>query len=494
MSAPTVSVTETRPTVTVDDSGRTLVVPQTSVEVVSAGTMGPASLAVGSVITQAGDVAIHGPSGVTAAPIESLTWRSVKDPRYGAVGDGVTDDTAAIQAAIDAAEAVRGIILFPSGEYKITAALVVDTQGVMLRGASRNGTLGSAEIGAALKQTTTTADALAIKADAITVEDIQVYGPGTGAGTGRGIVVDTGVSGPPTQSRVMLRRVWARNFPGSGVVGLKQENITLDTVWATGNGGIGILLDSSGGSNPTTPTLINCRAADNLGTHQIHIKDAISPVLINCQALNGTAANANLRLQSVSAPTVIGGDYEGGGASGIQVSGTAGGIQGANCISVTTGISCTTWTDGVIQGARFPSSVTTSIATDSGTRVFIGLNQDASTGGMSPHADSEVSLAFRRQTRTYAAALTPNPTLGEYVEIAALTGNISIANPTKLAKGLRLTFRFLQDGTGGRTVTFGSAFKHGWADTGNTANKQSTISFAFDGTNWIQVGGQSPYV
>ena len=40
---------------------------------------------------------------------------------YGAVGDGVTDDTAAIQAAIDGAQSVQ----FTAGTYRITAPLVV---------------------------------------------------------------------------------------------------------------------------------------------------------------------------------------------------------------------------------------------------------------------------------------------------------------------------------------------------------------------------------
>ena len=43
---------------------------------------------------------------------------------YGAVGDGTTDDTVAIQATINAANAVGGgIVLIPMGTYKITTAL-----------------------------------------------------------------------------------------------------------------------------------------------------------------------------------------------------------------------------------------------------------------------------------------------------------------------------------------------------------------------------------
>ena len=55
---------------------------------------------------------------------------------YGAAGDGVADDTAEIQAAIDAVEASGGgIVYFPRGTYLITAGLIVDQQKVSLRGA-----------------------------------------------------------------------------------------------------------------------------------------------------------------------------------------------------------------------------------------------------------------------------------------------------------------------------------------------------------------------
>lgn len=64
--------------------------------------------------TQVGSGAVERNVGVKLN--ESI---SVKD--FGAVGDGSTDDTAAIQAAIDAA--VNGEVFFPSGTYKITSTL-----------------------------------------------------------------------------------------------------------------------------------------------------------------------------------------------------------------------------------------------------------------------------------------------------------------------------------------------------------------------------------
>lgn len=48
---------------------------------------------------------------------------NVKNATYDAAGDGTTDDTAAINAAITAAAITGGIVFFPAGTYRTTAAI-----------------------------------------------------------------------------------------------------------------------------------------------------------------------------------------------------------------------------------------------------------------------------------------------------------------------------------------------------------------------------------
>ena len=53
---------------------------------------------------------------------------------FGAIGDGVTDDTSAIQDAIDSLGATGGEIFFPSGTYSITNLIVSNVASIALRG------------------------------------------------------------------------------------------------------------------------------------------------------------------------------------------------------------------------------------------------------------------------------------------------------------------------------------------------------------------------
>ena len=53
---------------------------------------------------------------------------------YGAVGDGVTNDTAAIQAAVNAASATGGSVSLPAGNYLITSSIIFTGDNVSFSG------------------------------------------------------------------------------------------------------------------------------------------------------------------------------------------------------------------------------------------------------------------------------------------------------------------------------------------------------------------------
>jgi hypothetical protein len=101
---------------------------------------------------------------------------------------------------------------------------------------------------------------------------------------------------------------------------------------------------------------------------------------------------------------------------------------------------------------------------------------------------------IRSQSPTFAASYTPDPSLGAFIQIA-LSGNITIDPPSGLPRaGDELEFRFLQDATGGRTVTWDATFKNSYSNTGNTASKELTIRFRYTGIKWMQVGASSGWI
>jgi hypothetical protein len=113
---------------------------------------------------------------------------SVKD--FGAVGDGVTDDTAAIQAAIDSLPPPvvdydipgfykgGGIIYLPSGTYKLSAPIVL----------THNSTLQGDTVGASVLTAATNIDIIQMKfgsvsaprytINSVSIKDLQIDGDG----------------------------------------------------------------------------------------------------------------------------------------------------------------------------------------------------------------------------------------------------------------------------------------------------------------------------
>lgn len=85
------------------------------------------------------DKVVYQATGVGSVPmtIENKLQETISVKDFGAVGDGVADDTAALQAAIDHVQSLQfgGGILIPVGKYKITASLVVGNKRIGIGGA-----------------------------------------------------------------------------------------------------------------------------------------------------------------------------------------------------------------------------------------------------------------------------------------------------------------------------------------------------------------------
>jgi hypothetical protein len=73
------------------------------------------------------DFTQQGTGAVTTTVAQKL-WETISVKDFGAVGDGVTDDYAAIQAAIDAAISVGGsTVYFPAGTYYVSQVITTPT-------------------------------------------------------------------------------------------------------------------------------------------------------------------------------------------------------------------------------------------------------------------------------------------------------------------------------------------------------------------------------
>lgn len=91
----------------------------------------------------------------------------------------------------------------------------------------------------------------------------------------------------------------------------------------------------------------------------------------------------------------------------------------------------------------------------------------------------------RTQTLAFAATITPDFALGDYVLVGSLTNNITINPPINMLAGQSIKIRLVQDGTGGRTVTLGDTTNMKLnGSVGTTANRVNLIQFDYDGSKW----------
>lgn len=90
------------------------------------------------------------------------------------------------------------------------------------------------------------------------------------------------------------------------------------------------------------------------------------------------------------------------------------------------------------------------------------------------------------------------PDAGNYRYRVTVSGALTIAAAINPSDGQRLRITVIQDGTGSFAITWGTVYKFNiaaWTNTGNTANKRSTVEFEYDAaiTAWVQAAPQTSW-
>lgn len=234
---------------------------------------------------------------------------SVKD--FGAVGDGVADDTAAIQAAISATLTPSGGTLYiPDGTYKLTAKLVVPfSTGWRIRGQSRAGTL--------LRQATANTPILSLESNLTHSWEISDIGftwatPQPATNTNAiAIKMGTGIAGQ-TLFNWQIRRCTFSN----GFRSIAADAVNSPAIWGvrvadctfggTMTGAAFFAVPSPAIGQPNIAIENSLIDAGTASEASIRVSSGDNVVYKNLEFLNGIAPNSLIETSTTFALTVIG--------------------------------------------------------------------------------------------------------------------------------------------------------------------------------------------
>jgi len=228
--------------------------------------------------------------GAVQTNVEAKLAQTVSVKDFGAVGDGVADDTAAIQAALDSLTD-GGTLTVPVGQYLVTSGLTTASR-VIIQGDGYAYVDGDASPCEIVKGASVSGPVLDIANAGSTVEKISFVGVSGNAGDG--VLIRAG--------RCTLRDV---------------------SVFRMGNDGIRIGTDS-GGENCNLWFLENVKTKNN-GAHGLHVSEGAGPLADanagTCLHIDTQANGASgVYLNGAQLNTFVGGAYQQNAGFGIFLS------------------------------------------------------------------------------------------------------------------------------------------------------------------------------
>lgn len=409
---------------------------------------------------------------------------SVKD--FGAVGDGVTDDTAAIQAAVDAVVAASGGKVFvPTGKYLVSSTIDLASwygaPAIIFEGEgygpwNKDGVVATAEHASLFIVATDGFNVFNIASASQTViQNISIRDTSGSRTSGAGIYLERNgdgiVSDDGTVAGVLIKQVSIKGFQ-DGIRAIRLQTSTIEQVVIEDCTRDGIRLEPSAVGGGTSVTLSNCFVKE-CGQDNYSISGMSYSALVNCASDSSTRHayyldGATRDNQSIS---FTGCGAEGAGDDGIHITSSNFGVTIIGCgIGPTAGDGIYSAGQGItIIGGKIQTTTGFGINAASGDAITaIGATFSANTAGETNSTAKLIQI--RNDQKNFML-------IGHNVQTGALDSDVVLKN----SSGLRSVNNA---GTTSANYQIRSASSDSWIY--GVPSSTADHVFAFAGTNRMQ--------
>lgn len=456
------------------------------------------NLLAGAAVAAGGAAAVSLASPGKALAANSGDYVSVTDVAYGAKGDGSTDDSKAIQMAIDAASSAGGgTVYLPTGTYIVSTTLKlksnvhligagVEAATLKLKNSANTDILTTANYGsngiadASIRDvffdgnSANNSSGTGIKTDGISllVENLIVLNCATDG-------IDHTQSKEPNESRALGEddSLWSNvrvlDSERYGIRVNAHDNHFVN-VWCCSNETVNFLVDEEGYAAKLTQ--VHCFGASDYG-----FQFKASAKCVNCEAEGGREANVLLSgdnvqwiggsvFQDKGIPAgLVGFEFESGAGFGTYITGTR--INDCTTAALKFGSS----------GAN--SRIAAAIVAEKGSVV---------TGSPSGSVDFDLTVSGgitdNRVAPTVASANTISPP--NRVPLVLISGTTEIKKITATSAGHLLVLKFSSSLTvkeGENLKLRGETDEHEEEIDSFKASPESRLTLVCDGTSWFEV-------
>lgn len=408
-------------------------------------------------------------------------WIDVRASPYNAVGDGVANDYTAISTALAAIPASGGTIFFPAGTYAYGTTITMpndvtfwlsagailkwtgSTSGTMFTSATADPLLRAAIGGGGRidPQTTFTGKVFDLHSPQFCNFDLEVKAASATSTIMRWRADATNASGYSSTRNAVYNTV-PRLLAGTcgtflDIAGQATGALTLNTfghLHAEDVRVVGLIVGSTGyvDNNVFLHTRINL-GADSIVGVDLGTDDASTNVYVN--------SFFDLAVDAFAPRT---------GCTGID-------LRNADK-TIVWSYYHTAFTGGTVLDVSVADSW------------YIVDTYNGGAASLLVSQQGWVAQPHSQQNPAYVTPYTPDLTAGD-VKAVTLTGNITVNLPTNspsVIAGQTVTFIWIQDGTGGRTVTYNGNYKLGNAAAMVTTASTATVdTFTYDGALWRMI-------